>query len=270
MHSQHAAHSGESGSLTQPLAMPETPDEESTHHNNCIHASELKAELARILDSPLFTRARRMGELLRFLIEHSQQPCKQAINEYAIGIEVFGRDTSTYSTGEDPIVRVQMGRLRDKLQSYYDDQGKNNPLKIHVPIGTYTPRVARQGRPSTRPWLALQPLVCIGHDHRVASFTLGLTEELLHRLYSTYGEQLAVLMQSDSGCIPQPAIELRLQGSVRQDGDKIRTAVRVHDVAKSCITWSDHFDHDNDLSIAKQEQLAEACCLALSNLFLST
>jgi TolB-like protein len=264
MYSKADAHSEGKVFATPPTEQPLPPDAEP------IHAPELQAELTRILSSPLFAKARRMGNLLQFLIQQSQTPGKQYINEYAIGIDVFGRDAATYNTGDDPIVRVQVGRLRDKLYTYYEGEGKNNPLKIHVPTGAYMPCIERRPRQSPRPRLALQPLVCIGHDHRVASFTLGLTEELSHRLYCTYGKQLAVLMHGDSGNLPHPVITLRLQGSVRQDGDKIRTAVRLHDVANACITWSDRFDHDNDLSIARQEQLAEACCLSLYPLFFGT
>ncbi|MEO1748358.1 MAG: hypothetical protein AAFR27_07030, partial [Pseudomonadota bacterium] len=39
----------------------------------------------------------------------------------------------------DAVVRVQAGRLRDQLATYYDTEGSGNAIKISVPRGTYVP-----------------------------------------------------------------------------------------------------------------------------------
>lgn len=80
---------------------------------------EVERVLAQLLASPLFAKSRRMGGLLRFLVEHDLQFSNIALTEHAIGIAVFRRDPAVYCTGDNPVVRVQVGRLRRKLASYY-------------------------------------------------------------------------------------------------------------------------------------------------------
>lgn len=60
------------------------------------------------------------------------------IKEYTIATEVFGRD-GNYDPRIDSTVRVQAGRLRSKVQEYYNGEGKNDPILIDLPKGHYTP-----------------------------------------------------------------------------------------------------------------------------------
>lgn len=59
------------------------------------------------------------------------------INEYALGIEVFRRDARDYDTATDPVVRVQMGRLRERLAQHYATDSHCGRLQIVIPPGTY-------------------------------------------------------------------------------------------------------------------------------------
>ena len=52
---------------------------------------EMERVLASLLASPLFAKSRRMGSLLRFLVEHDLQSSNTQLTEYAIGIAVFRR-----------------------------------------------------------------------------------------------------------------------------------------------------------------------------------
>lgn len=58
-----------------------------------------------------------MSRLLAYLVERAITDCARDTSEYAIGIGVFDRDPLHYSPGEDPVVRVQVGRLRTKLKT---------------------------------------------------------------------------------------------------------------------------------------------------------
>jgi hypothetical protein len=102
---------------------------------------DIARHLARVLDSPLFRRARRDGPLLRYLVCASVGRGLQEISEYAIGIDVYRRDPRTYSPGEDPIVRVQMGRLRQRLASYYHELKESDRLRFSIPGRAYVVRV---------------------------------------------------------------------------------------------------------------------------------
>jgi DNA-binding winged helix-turn-helix (wHTH) protein len=60
------------------------------------------------------------------------------IKEYVLVVEVFDREAS-YNAQIDPIVRVEAGRVRSKLKEYYGTEGRENPLVIEFPKGSYVP-----------------------------------------------------------------------------------------------------------------------------------
>lgn len=60
------------------------------------------------------------------------------IKEYSLALEVFDRPSS-FDPQLDPIVRVEGGRVRQKLTRYYQSLGAGNPIRIEMPKGTYVP-----------------------------------------------------------------------------------------------------------------------------------
>jgi len=96
---------------------------------------EMERVLALLLASPLFAKSRRMGSLLRFLAEHDLQPSNTPLTEHAIGIAVFRRDPAVYCTGDDPVVRVLVRRLRRKLAAHYASHGQHDPVRRSIPAG---------------------------------------------------------------------------------------------------------------------------------------
>ena len=227
--------------------------------------AELQAELGRILASSHFSKAARSSRLLRYLVAPQDGQAPRLTNEYAIGLAVFARDAATYSTGDDPIVRVQVGRLRERLRSYYATQGAGSALRISIPLGGYAPRVERCALAAPAlARLGLAAFACPPGDVAASWFATGLNEELRYRLHQQLGERLACVTQggqhaeNESGA----AFGHVLEGSVRADGDAVRTSARLIDVARGCIVWSEQLDHAGDLSIARQQQLASLCCAA--------
>jgi TolB-like protein len=223
---------------------------------------EAQAELSRILSSALFCKAPRACALLRFVVLQLLEGAAGSANEYAIGIEVFGRKAALYSTGDDPIVRVQAGRLRRKLTAYYANEGRHNPLRIRIPVGTYMPCIEHAAGMAATARLTFQPLACLSQEWPAQSFTLGLNEELGFRLHREFGEQAGgiALLPGTQALSSTPEVNYLLEGSVRQDGERIRTSLRLIDRVRSGIAWSEQLDHGFDLPLARQEQLADACC----------
>src|SRR4051812_48017839 len=86
---------------------------------NEIEENQIREACEEILESNAFTKAHRMRRLFRFLVEQAVAGENRNTNEHTIGIEVFDREASAYMPGEDPIVRVQIGRLRQRLNAYY-------------------------------------------------------------------------------------------------------------------------------------------------------
>lgn len=229
---------------------------------------EITAALGRILASTTFARARRLRRLLQFLVERRLGDAVHETTEYGIGIEVFDRDPASYSTGMDPIVRVQVGRLRDKLRAYYAAVG-NDGVVISIPLGKYMPVICRaapgSGRPADRPLLILHPLKYLALDTATAAFGQGLGEELSCRLFEAFGDRMTVCL----GAVEQSAEQRSrprhvVEGSVRVEDGRIRASMRLIDVAAGAIAWSAQFDRDGAPGIALQEELARAVCAALA------
>lgn len=60
------------------------------------------------------------------------------LKAYTIATGALGRDKD-FDPQIDPIVRVEAVRLRGALKHYYTNDGRNNPLIIALPRGSYVP-----------------------------------------------------------------------------------------------------------------------------------
>jgi hypothetical protein len=111
-----------------------------------ITAQEVRTELDRVLQSKVFARSERCCRFLTYVSELTLSGQASRINEHLIGIEVFGRG-SAYSPAEDAIVRRQAYALRYKLEEYYSNGGRNDPIRIALPTGHYVPVFRRRSDP---------------------------------------------------------------------------------------------------------------------------
>jgi tetratricopeptide (TPR) repeat protein len=105
--------------------------------SEAVFAEDVRAQLQRILASSPFLNARRASQFLRFVVDHTLAG-ENGIKEYLIGIEVFERPQD-YDPKDDPVVRIEAGRLRKKLAEFYAGPGVNDPILIELPKGRYVP-----------------------------------------------------------------------------------------------------------------------------------
>lgn len=96
------------------------------------------SELDRILASRFFRSAERSQQFLRYVVERKLAGQAEQLKERTIGTEVFLRPQG-YSTGEDSVVRVQAGEVRRRIEQYYQATAENTPVRIEIPIGSYSP-----------------------------------------------------------------------------------------------------------------------------------
>jgi adenylate cyclase len=99
---------------------------------------EIRDELARVLASPGFANAARMRRFLTFVVEQALAGNGERLKEYVIGVEVFDRDPQ-FDPRVDSIVRVEAGRVRSKLDEYYNGAGRGAGFAIRLPKGAYAP-----------------------------------------------------------------------------------------------------------------------------------
>ncbi len=102
-----------------------------------VSAEDVRGQLQRILASSPFLNARRASQFLRFVVEGTLAG-EDGFKEYLIGIEVFQRPQN-YDPKDDPVVRIEAGRLRKKLAEFYAGPGVNDPILIELPKGGYVP-----------------------------------------------------------------------------------------------------------------------------------
>ena len=226
-----------------------------------------KAALRDILQHPSFTKAPRMCQLLTFLVTKKLAGAERDINEYAIGLEVFGRDAGIYNTGEDPLVRVQVGRLRERLNVYYASLARAPAVTIIIPLGNYVPLLEAVGR--ARPaaaqlpeLLLVTPLRHIGAGAGCAPFLDGLNNELSTRLFAAAGGRMR--LSDETGAEAPAAPAFRLEGSIQLERDRVRASVRLIDGADAHIAWLSRFDRCGPLDMSLQDGLAADICAGLS------
>jgi TolB-like protein len=105
----------------------------------------VRAELDRILASKGFATAGRLSKLLRYVVDKTLAGQTDQLKEYSVGIEVFERDEK-YDPRLDSIVRVEAGRLRTKLDEYYNGEGAASPIRIGLPKGGYSAQFSAGAR----------------------------------------------------------------------------------------------------------------------------
>jgi len=93
-----------------------------------------KLELSKILESDSFRDKELYQKLLKYIVEASY---KSTIpKEVTIAHDVFGKEND-FNSAEDTTVRVHMHNLRNKLEHYYQTEGRSDEIKIYIPKGHY-------------------------------------------------------------------------------------------------------------------------------------
>lgn len=118
------------------------PNIQQTAQQEDISKEVVLACLQRILKSKVFAHSASLRDTLAYIVRNSLSSSPEHLKEYSIATEVLGR-TGDFNPKEDNIVRVQMHRLREKLEEFYSVDGKDEPIRIVIPRGQYTPEYVR-------------------------------------------------------------------------------------------------------------------------------
>lgn len=111
-----------------------------------VTADEARAELDRVLQSADFPATPRNRRFLSFIAERTLDGAANGhgrSSAYDVATRVFGR-SEQFDTILDPIVRIEAGKLRRDLETYYLKSGRGSALRIEVPRGGYDPVFVRQ------------------------------------------------------------------------------------------------------------------------------
>jgi hypothetical protein len=94
------------------------------------------AQIEKIASSSLLHGSESLCKLLRYLARNAVDHPGGHPKEYQIATEVFGRSPD-FDPQLDSTVRVQVGRLRQKLHEYYGSEGVNDAILVELPKGSY-------------------------------------------------------------------------------------------------------------------------------------
>jgi hypothetical protein len=95
-------------------------------------------QLASMLASPDLDSTPLEIAFLKFVVDKTLAGKGHEIKDYTVATEVFGRGPD-YDRSIDPIVSIRADLLRRALAGYYETAGKNDPILIDIPQGTYIP-----------------------------------------------------------------------------------------------------------------------------------
>ena len=100
-------------------------------------------QLELILENPDFKATPPQIAFLKFIVNQALAGKSREISDYTVATEVFDRGPD-FDQLIDPIVSIQADILRRALARYYKNTGKNDPIQIEIPNGTYVPMFKKQ------------------------------------------------------------------------------------------------------------------------------
>ncbi|MBA8820049.1 hypothetical protein BRY73_20945 [Ochrobactrum sp. P6BS-III] len=101
-----------------------------------ISDEEIKSALADLTADKRFRATDRGKAILNYIASLHFAGCDDGVKGYSIAIDVLGRPES-FDPSTDPIVRIEVSRLRAALVQYYEAFGREKPIEIELPKGKY-------------------------------------------------------------------------------------------------------------------------------------
>src|ERR1700733_1503468 len=95
-----------------------------------------QTQVQHIIQSKAFRTSEDHRNLLQYLAEKSLSGTAGNLKEYTVGLDVFAQPSS-YDPRQESVVRMHVGRLRQKLAEYYRSEGVDDPILVDVPKGGF-------------------------------------------------------------------------------------------------------------------------------------
>ena len=229
----------------------------------------IRGQLNKILESAFFVNSDRLSRFLSFTVETVLAGNAGTLKEYSIGVEAYDR-RPPYHPSQDSIVRTEARRLRKKLNDYYENEGKNDPVLICFRLGSYAP-MFRAGQVGIEAPKAKELESCLPIDSGVAIAILPfmdhsgsplgsacaetLADELLHEFvkvcsFRVVDRRTSFREASQNLTTPALAVALGAQiivdGTVRFEGRRLTVTAQFVD-STGFQLWSQRFEAHVDL-----------------------
>lgn len=120
------------------LNSAEPATDRPTQQESLASAEATRAQLSKIISSSIFSGLTKTKQFLVYIVEETLAGNSSLLKQYNIATKAFGRDSS-FDPDLDPVVRLEAGRLRKALDSYYLHEGASDRIRIAIPKGGYIP-----------------------------------------------------------------------------------------------------------------------------------
>ncbi len=232
--------------------------------SSAIDPRAIEEQLNRIVASPHFADTTRMKRFLTHLVSEALSGRSDRLKGYALGIDVFDKPED-FDPTIDTIVRVQANKMRSRLDLYYAQEGREDPVRIRIPKGSYAPvfeiafdpdrkadtdlPVASGGRVS----VAVMPFDNLSGDPAQEYLADGFTEEVISAIARF--REVGVLSRHVTfryrGRARDPRevgdalnVQYLVEGSVRHWDDKLRVTAQLINAMTGEQVSADTYDRD--------------------------
>lgn len=241
-------------------------------------ADEIFEQFQRICDSPEFDGTKAQRAFLQYVVAKTIEGRSDEVKAYTVATEVFGRGAD-FDQNTDPIVSIQANKLRRALERYYLVAGRNDPIRIDIPKGTYVPVfmkqpqtpnsaaaiIERQPDITTQdPWptLLIKPFKNLTGDSKRDFVGMGLSTELATEI--SRFDETRVLFPRDGYIVDTAVLNARfvLDGTVYEQGSLLNISAQLIDSKSGSLLWSEihQVKFEAERLFALQQQIAKSIC----------
>jgi TolB-like protein len=217
------------------------------------------AAVHRVLTSPAFETAPQARRFLAFVADETIDGRGHLLNERKVARLALGR-AADFDARTDPSVRVQARRVRDRLDRHYLADGRDDPIRVELPLGQYAVvfSARRSGCAGRRPnqatarvGLAVVRFRSTNHGTNDRRIAVALSESLVHAFTNAAGVRVAGPFGWAGGSTggadvfaigERSRASVVLHGRVREMGDVVRVTVQLADARTGEVLWSDECD----------------------------
>jgi TolB-like protein len=217
----------------------------------------VRGQVNKILETSAFAGSRKLSDLLVFLVDQAIDG--RSFNEYSIALDVFQKGES-FDPRLDPVVRVYVRRLRDKLNQYRTSAGLQDPVEIVLPPRTYVPTIRIRPRPvrggppepgSEERNIAVRAFRSLSPNKDDEYFCEGLVEEVIHALAKVKHLRVIPVSALEEGGVVGPSarelhdrfrVEAVLGGNVRKGPSALRVSAHLTNATEGTLIWSEIYE----------------------------
>jgi len=194
--------------------------------------------LSRVTESSTFARSPQAARFLTFVVEETLENRAESLKAYKIGVQALG--ITGPRSDPDGVARMQANRTRKLLANYYSGPGKDDPLRIVLPTGSYQPSIEQ---------LRDEPRVGQSEPLTIALEAINLQSDapewshlgpfLTHELAATLQNFDGVAVQAADPSTPAP---YALSSHVQIRRERIRAVTSLRETKTGTWIWHDRFD----------------------------